>query len=286
MDKCEMKSPPVLYRIPGVVSQAADAIYQHYGQGLEGIEQATIPELKELKGVGDQSARCIHAFFHEPSYELWYNDNLRPVYNRKSEYEVLGTVLGRRVRTILSLKRLPVGTIKDLSLSELEKIHVEYIKRRKVKKEKISPKEARKIHDYFHLTGFEFHTRPRGAGRQKVKDSLPEFRPKFPEEILRKVVSVISGKEVDDWRNSLEEKYGDFVHFERFVLYLNQKARPDETTSALPRIFSDLRHYAYRTFDRENEIENKFYKDLSEKEILDDSRYKSMLEELRLKWPI
>lgn len=279
----------LLYKIKGIMGPAADALYRQYGPDLSRIHQTTIPELKKLKGIGDLSAKCIYAFFHVPAYEFWYNQNVRPQWNRKDGLEIIKEVLGTRIGEIIEANSSfgNIEPIRDLSLEELESLKLEEPEGGKLKK--ISLREAQKIHNYFHLTGYEFHSRPKAIKRIKssAKKGIAVRSPEFSDDILNRTLGIILGKEVDCWRKEIEDSsnYRRFIHFERFVLYYNQRQRPefrpDETTIQLPRIFIDIRNHAYETIDYNNAIENEHYRDKSIEDIVNDPDHNKILKKFR-----
>jgi len=279
-----------LHKITGIMGQAVDALYDCYGQRLERIEQANISDLKRLKGVGDLSAKCTYAFFHEPAYEIWYNQNIREPYNKKSDFEVIKKTLGKRIGEILenNFRRTaePIGMIKGLSIEELKELWTTIrqdtlFKRGRDVKIKISPREAEKIHAYFHSTGYEFHSRAKeGITRQK---KIPEYHPSFSEKALNKTLSLILERKIENWRKTIEnlDVFREFIHFERFMLYYNQNNRLDKVTTKLPRMFIDFRNFAFKTFDPNSSLETRFYRDRTKKDIMSDSKYKNILKKFR-----
>ena len=273
-----------LYKVTGIVGQAVDTLYEHYGADLEGIQQATISELKSLKGVGDHSARCAYTFFHEPAYEIWYDRNVRQI--KRGDFGVL-SILGKKINEILTDKFNTIEPIKDLSIEKLEKLETIVVKRtregwRNVNI-KLSPREAKKIYDYFHLTGYEFHSRPKEVRTRQEK--VPEYHPLFSDEILNNTLTIILERKVKDWRKTIEDLnvFKEVIHLERFTLYHNQTNKPNEVTTQLPKILVDLDSFYHEMFDPLCKVENELYRDRTREDITNDTKYKGILDKLRAK---
>jgi hypothetical protein len=148
-----------LYKVRGIMGQAADALYRHYGPDLEGIQQASVSDLKRLKGVGDLSARCTHAFFHEPAYEFWYNENYRQ--DKWDDFRVLRGVFGGRITDILRANFQEADPVKILSVEGLQELGATSRQYGSVIRNvniTMSLREAQRVYDYFHLKACEFRS--------------------------------------------------------------------------------------------------------------------------------
>jgi NAD-dependent DNA ligase len=255
--------------IKGFTEPAIKSIYEHFGDDLQSIEQASIEDLQVLPDIGPQIAECIHTYFNEPAYELWYNENIRT--EKKGEFEVLQETLGLRIATILRANFYSIDKIRAKGIDNLAALDAMVQEEGKRHFCAMSHNEAERVVDYFHLTAYEFHSKPRkepvDTSRTCFSDNpADKCNTKYKDPELNEILGVITGKDVENWREEVQQEdvFRQITYFDKYMCVVLQGE--NEITNTLMKRFLDYRQVAYTKFDIR--MENEMHRDISEEDLI------------------
>ncbi|MBT3582641.1 hypothetical protein HN777_01215 [Candidatus Woesearchaeota archaeon] len=267
--------------IRGFTEPAIKTLQEYFGDNLQSIAQTDVEGLQALPDIGPQTAKCIHNYFTEPAYELWYNENIRT--EKKGEFEVLQETLGLRIATILRANFYSIDKIRAKGIDNLATLDAMVRGESKRHFCAMSHNEAERVVDYFHLTAYEFHSKPRtkpvDTSRTCFGDNpADECNTKYKDPELNEILGVITGKDVENWREEVqkEDVFRQITYFDKYMWAVLQGE--NEITSELMKRFLDYRQVAYTEFDAR--IENEMHHDISEEELINQFGNSKIIDKL------